>query len=133
MADLPAKGTVAQWKKLATDCDVDMERYIELCKTQHFFPMALKAHERAVIVYTISNRVPSPDGGKEITRSDSVRVMEHSYGQADIRRLLYGLWDADLEDPLAKIIQPLEEAREVREAREEAARRKAQKSRRRRR
>lgn len=72
--------------------------------------MALQAHERAVIVYTNSNRVPGPDGAEEITRSDSVRVKEHSYGQAEMRRLLYGLWDPDLEDPLTKIVQLLEEA-----------------------
>lgn len=124
MADLPAEVTVAKWRRLATDCDVDMERYIELCKTQHLFPMALQAHERAVLVYTNSNRVRKKPGGAEISRSDRVRVKEHSFGQAEMRRLLYGLWDPDLEEPLNKIVEPLreareEEAREQEEAREE--------------
>lgn len=116
MATLPAEVTLAQWKRRAKDCDIDMERYIDLCKAQHLFPMALQAHERAVVVYTNLNRVKKKTGEEEISRSDRVRVKEHSFGQAEMRRLLYGLWDPELEDLLNRVVEPLRGAREAREA-----------------
>ncbi|TLD39598.1 putative chloride channel protein [Venturia nashicola] len=111
MADLPEQDTEARWIRLAKDCDLDMERYVDLCKIQHLIPMALQAHERAVTVYTNSNRGSNKSGETEISRSDRLRVKEHSFGQAEMRRLLYGVEDPDLEEPMNKIIEPIQQAR----------------------
>lgn len=95
------------WEEWAAKIDIDMERYIGLCKAQHLFPEGLKAHERATTVY--ASYAGEADGGEELNRSESVKYKKHIYGQIEMRRLLYGLWDPEVQRPM-KTIAPKDQA-----------------------
>lgn len=108
--DLPDDDDSESWVRMAEKFDEHVATYIKLCEDHHLFPMILEAHKRAAKVYRKAGR--KAVDRREISRADTVREAAHIFGQIETRRLLYGLWDPELQR-LMKAINPEDRGRKT--------------------